>query len=143
MRVAPGATGAGVGAGFALPVRLGFGNGAGSLSPAARASGLVQSALLAVGFGRAAARAAADAPLQRRALAGGIRHHRRAELQRFASAGRAGVDAAGNLRRLRGRWRQARRRLGRVCAPATWATRSKAVESITRRKAAGRSTADS
>jgi hypothetical protein len=64
MRVAPGATGglAG-GGGDVLPARPGFGNGGGgALGSFAPAAGLVQSALLAVGFGRAAARAAADPP---------------------------------------------------------------------------------
>ena len=58
MRVAPGATGglAG-GAGLGLPVRLGFGSGADAALSSVAASGLVQSALLAIGFGRAAARA--------------------------------------------------------------------------------------
>src|SRR6478672_9370043 len=60
MRVAPGATGGFVGGGFALPVSVAFGNGA-DAAPAG-SSGRVQSALLAVGFGRAAARAAADPP---------------------------------------------------------------------------------
>jgi len=64
MRVAPGATGglAG-GGGDVLPARPGLGKGgAGALGSFAPDAGLVQSALLAVGLGRAAARAAADPP---------------------------------------------------------------------------------
>jgi len=63
MRVAPGATGGLVGGGFDLPVTLGFGSGGGSLSAVGAGKGRVQSALLATGLGRAAARAAADDPL--------------------------------------------------------------------------------
>jgi len=64
MRVAPGATGGLVGGGGdVLPARPGLGNGGGgALGSFGPDTGLVQSALLAVGFGRAAARAAADPP---------------------------------------------------------------------------------
>src|SRR6187200_2672797 len=62
MRVAPGATGGLAGGVASLPAMPGFGSGAGVVLSAVAGRGLVQSVLLAVGFGRAAARAAADPP---------------------------------------------------------------------------------
>ena len=65
----------------------------------APAIGLVQSALLAVGFGRAAARAAADRLALADFGAGGVRQHRRAELHRVAVAGEPVSTPAGNAAR--------------------------------------------
>ena len=115
-----------------LPASPGLGNGGGgAFGSFAPAAALVQSALLAVGFGRAAARAAADPPRSAEGSARGVRHHRRAQLLRIAATRRAGVDTARDLRVLRRRRRQARRRLG-GSAPAQTRRRRRAPPSARR-----------